>query len=53
MEGLLIVIFTDVLAPVKPSSKQPTSNATQKVLQDEILQANQQIQSLCEEMQST
>lgn len=53
LEGSLMVIFTDVQSPVKPSSKQPEGNATQKALQYEIQHGNQQIQSLREEMQSS
>jgi chemotaxis protein methyltransferase CheR/two-component system CheB/CheR fusion protein len=53
LHGSLMVVFSDVLAPVKSTGKQPTRSASHKALQDEIQQAHQQIQSLREEMQSS
>jgi PAS domain S-box-containing protein len=53
LQGSLMVVFSDVLAPVKSTGKQPTRSATQKALQEEIQLAHQQIQSLREEMQSS
>ncbi|MFT4720340.1 MAG: PAS domain S-box-containing protein [Candidatus Azotimanducaceae bacterium] len=53
LQGSLMVVFTDVLAPVKSTGKQPTRSASQKALQEEIQLAHQQIQSLREEMQSS
>ncbi|MGK0463146.1 MAG: PAS domain S-box-containing protein [Candidatus Azotimanducaceae bacterium] len=53
LHGSLMVVFSDVLAPVKSTGKQPTKSASQKALQEELQQAHQQIQSLREEMQSS
>ena len=53
LHGSLMVVFSDVLAPVKSTGKQPTRSASHKALQEEVQQAHQQIQSLREEMQSS
>jgi chemotaxis protein methyltransferase CheR/two-component system CheB/CheR fusion protein len=53
IHGSLMVVFSDVLAPVKSTGRQPAKSASQKALNEEIQQAHQQIQSLREEMQSS
>ena len=53
LHGSLMVIFTDVSAPVTSQGKQPVTNAHQKAMQAEVQMGHEQIQSLREEMQSS
>ncbi|MFT5580357.1 MAG: chemotaxis methyl-accepting protein methylase [Arenicella sp.] len=53
LRGSMMVIFTDVLAPVKLQGKQPAANASQKAMREEIQQGHELMQSLREEMQSS
>lgn len=53
LSGSLMVIFTDVPAPVISQGKQPAANVHQKAMQAEVQMGHEQIQSLREEMQSS
>lgn len=53
LRGSLMVIFNDVPPPATPLKKQPTAGVNQKVMQAEIQQSHELMQSLREEMQSS
>ncbi|MBD9362369.1 chemotaxis protein CheB [Methylomonas fluvii] len=53
LNGMLIVVFTDVAAPASGSAIRKTPSATQKALQNELQQAREDLQTLREEMQTS
>jgi PAS domain S-box-containing protein len=53
LSGSLMVIFTDVTPPVKALKKQSEAGANQKVMEPELQQSHERMQSLREEMQSS
>ncbi|OAH97469.1 chemotaxis protein CheB [Methylomonas methanica] len=53
LNGMLIVVFTDVAAAGAGSAIRKSPSATQKALQSELQQAREDLQSLREEMQTS
>ncbi|WP_232322180.1 chemotaxis protein CheB [Methylomonas lenta] len=53
LKGLLMVVFTDVAAPLAGRAASELPNAAQKLLETELLQAQEDLQSQREEMQSS
>ncbi|MFT6094916.1 MAG: chemotaxis protein methyltransferase CheR/two-component system CheB/CheR fusion protein [Pseudohongiellaceae bacterium] len=53
LSGSLMLVFNDVPPPETPLKKQPTAGVNQKLMQAEIQQSHELMQSLREEMQSS
>lgn len=53
LKDMLIVVFTDVATPPDSKAVSRSPNATQKLLQAELLQAQEDLQSQRQEMQSS
>jgi chemotaxis protein methyltransferase CheR/two-component system CheB/CheR fusion protein len=53
LSGSLMVVFSDIKTPVKSERKLPATNAHQQLLEQEIREHKEKIQSLYEEMQSS
>jgi two-component system, chemotaxis family, CheB/CheR fusion protein len=53
LKGLLMVVFTDVATPLAGRAAGKSPNATQKMLQTELLQAYEDLQFQREDMQSS
>ncbi len=53
LNGMLIVVFTDVAAPALGSAIRKSASATQKAMQIELQQSREDLQTLREEMQTS
>ncbi|WP_150047972.1 chemotaxis protein CheB [Methylomonas rhizoryzae] len=53
LKGMLMVVFTDVAKPPVGKSARKSPNASQELVQAELLQAREQLQTLREQMQTS